>query len=127
MRSRYAIINNRLYRIDTKQQEETLREVYGSFRSLLASTDKIDNWYFFFNPEFDLYGEPETDMNDDPTKCFICFSPECAKSIEDTCKVEVGKIKYEYLCEISAKLHEIADIVEKIHEDINSKEDNKNE
>lgn len=126
---KYAIINDRLRRIKDNKDEEKLRETYGSFKSIHypGPGGNIDNWYFFFNPKFDLYDEPETDANDDPTKCFVCFSPECARTIEDTCKVEVRKIKYEYLCEISAKLHEVANIVEKIHEDINSKEDNKNE
>ena len=126
---KYAIINDRLRRIKDNKDEEKLRETYGSFKSIHCPTRNIDDWYLFFNPDFDFYGDPsETDATEkDPFKCFVCFSPECAKTIEDTCKVEVRKIKYEYLCEISAKLHEIAGIVEKIHEDINSKEDNKNE
>lgn len=113
---KYAIINNCLRKIKNDEDENHTREVYGLFKAINTPSDKLEGWYLFFNPNFDWDSEetPDEDEDENPFNCFICFSPDDARAIEDIAKKNIREISYDFLCDIYTDMK-------------SNKEDNKNE
>lgn len=113
---KYAIINDCLRAIRNDKDEDDTIRTYGLFKAINAPSDALEGWYLFFNPNFDWNSSeiPDEDEDENPFNCFICFSPDDARAIEDVALKNIREISYDYLCDIYMDLHA-------------NKEDNKNE